>query len=491
MTEKKISLVSATALSIATMIGSGWLFSAQLSAKYAGNLAFLAWILAALFVMGVGLCLASVVEVFPVTGATSRSSALSHNNIFGMPFAFANWFGILVVVANEAQATGQYLFAAMKDSTFMRGDQVTALGKGGEVAIVLLYLIINFYGIKLLTRFNNTLTIIKIVVPLATIGLLLTTHFDKTNFSLVTNTMYSSHSVINALIGAGLIYSMNGYQTVASFAAEIKNSKRNVPLAIVLSITIVTILYIALQFSFMGAVPHQELVNGWSKLNFSSPLYQLAIILNLNVLAISLVADSIISPSGTGCAYLGSTSRMLFGMSKQGQFPAWFAQINPGDHFSRRSLIFNYIIATIVLLCGDTWAGLMVLVTGCNIIGYMAAPISMGAIKPKNRIFGVIVFFVITLLMTTLPRNDMLVIDAVMSIIMLVYLLTQLRVMSISRVLSFVLPFIIYLWCFYLFPNAYILGVLAIIFYILVTNKKYVTYCAKFRQAEVNWKGSD
>lgn len=486
MVEKKISLVSATALSIATMVGSGWLFSAQLSARYAGNLAFLAWILAALFVMGVGLCLASVVEVFPVTGATSRSSALSHNNIFGMPFAFANWFGILVVVANEAQATGQYLFAALKNSTLMRGDQVTVLGKGCEVAIILLYLLINFYGIKLLSRFNNVLTIIKIVVPLATILLLLTTHFDKTNFHLATNTVYNANSVIKALIGAGLIYSMNGYQTIASFAGEVKNSRRNVPLAIILSICIVTGLYLALQFAFMGAVPHQALMNGWSRLNFASPLYQLAIILNLNVLAISLVADSVVSPSGTGCAYLGSTSRMLFGMAKQGQFPSWFAKINPGEVFSRRALLFNYVVATVVLLCGDTWAGLMVLVTGCNVIGYMAAPISMGAIKPKNRIFGMIVFFTITLLMTTLPSRDMLVIDSVMSVIMLVYLLTQLNGVSIFKVLSFVLPFMIYLWCFYVFPNVYVLGVAAIIFYILVTNKNYVIYCAKFRQAEVN-----
>lgn len=486
MSEKKISLLSATALSIATMVGSGWLFSAQLSAQYAGNWSFVSWILAAVFVILVGLCLASVVEVFPVTGATTRSSALSHNNIFGMPFAFANWFGILVVVANEAQATGQYLFAAMKNQIFIIDNHLTVIGKFGELLIVLLYLVINLYGIKLLSKFNNALTIIKIIVPLATILLLLVTHFDKSNFRLATNTMYDAHSVIKALVGAGLIYSMNGFQTVASFAGEIKNPKKNVPLAMILAVVIVTLLYMALQFAFMASMPHSQLSVGWANINFSSPLYELAIMLNLNVLAISLAGDSIVSPSGTGCAYLGSTSRMLFGMAKQGQFPAWFAKVGPGESYSKRALVLNYIIATGILLCGDTWAGLMILVTGCNIIGYMAAPVSMGAIKPKNRIFGVVVFIMITLLATTLPHSAILTIDSVMSGVMILYVITQFRAVPFQITISFVLPFLLYLWCFYLIPNECALVVVAILFYVVVTNKNYVSYCVKYRVNEVN-----
>ena len=139
---KKISLFSATALSATAMIGSGWLFSAQLNAKFSGNYSFLAWFLAALIVMPVGLCLAQVVSVFPVRGATTRSSALSHNSIFGMPFAFANWFGIMVCVANEAQATTQYLSAAIKNSDLMGNQGLTFYGKLFALGILFLYLII-------------------------------------------------------------------------------------------------------------------------------------------------------------------------------------------------------------------------------------------------------------------------------------------------------------------------------------------------------------
>ena len=103
-TSKKMSLFNAILIGVTSMVGSDWLFSTQLTAKTAGNWAFLACILAAIMIMMVGLCLVKVVSVFPVKGATTRSSALSHNSVFAMPFAFANWFGIVVMISTEAQA---------------------------------------------------------------------------------------------------------------------------------------------------------------------------------------------------------------------------------------------------------------------------------------------------------------------------------------------------------------------------------------------------
>jgi amino acid transporter len=147
---KKVSLLSATAISATAMVGSGWLFSAQLNARLAGNYAFLAWFLAALLVMGVGLCLAQVVAIHPVRGATTRSSSLSHNAIFGMPFAFANWFGLMISVTTEAQATTEYLSAYLKSNTLMDSSGLTLYGKLFALGILFLYLIVNFYGIRLL-----------------------------------------------------------------------------------------------------------------------------------------------------------------------------------------------------------------------------------------------------------------------------------------------------------------------------------------------------
>ncbi|MDE4992338.1 APC family permease, partial [Francisella tularensis subsp. holarctica] len=95
---------SAILIGTTCMVGSCWVLSAQLTAKNAGNWAFLAWILAALIVVMMSLCLGKVVSLYPVRGATTRTSAISHKRIFAMPFAFANWCGIVVVISSDAKA---------------------------------------------------------------------------------------------------------------------------------------------------------------------------------------------------------------------------------------------------------------------------------------------------------------------------------------------------------------------------------------------------
>lgn len=469
------------------MIGSGWLFSAQLNAKLAGNYAFLAWVLAALLIISVGLCLSQVVSVYPVRGATTRSSALSHNAVFGMPFAFANWFGIMVTVATEAQATTEYLSACFKNSELMTDSGLTLLGKIFAFVILFLYLVINFYGVKLLAKVNNTITALKIFTPLFTIGILLIAHFDKSNFSLVSDTTYSVGSALAAIVGAGLIYSYNGFQITVAFASEIENPKRNVPLSIIVSVALVMVVYMALQLSFMGAVPHDFLNAGWSSLNFHSPLMNIALLLGLNFLVMLLMADSVFSPSGTGYTYLGASARMFYAMAAEGQMPRWtIAKLNPIYNLCRRSLFINWALVAIVLWNSASWASLMLIVTGYHVIGYMAAPVSMGAIKPKTRFLGCLVFIVLAFVMNTLPHHDLAMMNISIMALMFVYGIIQLtKKVHFGVLVGLISPFIIFLWLLYAFSeNPVLLGLLAAVFYLFITSTRFVEFCKRHRSGE-------
>ena len=485
LSHKKISLFSATALNIGCMVGSGWLFSAQLAAHYAGNWSFLAILLAGMMAILIGICFASVAVAYPIVGVVTRSSSISHNEIFGMPFATANWLGILVAVSTEAQATGQYLFGVFRTPLLMMDGIVTPYGKMIEVGILIIYLMINFYGIRALARINNMVMVLKLFTPILVGTILLVAHFDSRNFDLgsVNNGIYSYKSIIAALVSAGLVYSLNGFQAVIAFAGEIENPKKNVIKTVIISITLVTVLYMLLELAFMGAVPHAYVMShGWAHLNFASPLVDLTMLLGLHFLAILLTADSVISPSGTGYSYLGATARMLHAMAKEGQVPRWIARVAPGALFSKRAVLLNFVLATLFLINSSGWAILMVLVTGCNIIGYMAAPISMGALKPHTRIFGGVVFVLITLVMTTVPRHDIIIIASAMTLLMGSYLLLHFGRDALKKIVTLVLPFLIYLWSFYLVPNRGYAIVIALVFYILVTDRRYVVYCSKFRK---------
>ena len=480
---KKISLFSAITLGVTAMIGSGWLFSAQLNARLAGNYGFLGWVLAGLLVIGIGLCFSQVVAVYPVRGATSRSSILSHNAIFGMPFSFAGWFGLMVTVATEAQATTEYLSACIKNIGFMTDGGLSLYGKLFASGILFVYLAVNFYGVRVLAKINNTVTALKVFTPIFAITVLFIAHFDKSNFSLPSNVVYGVGSAFTAIVGAGLIYAYNGFQLAVAFASEIENPKRNVPLSIIISVGIVMFVYMALQLSFMGAVPHDLLGGGWGSLNFHSPLINLALLLGLNFLVLLLMADSVLSPSGTGYAYLGACSRMFYAMAAEGQVPKWcIAKLNPVYNLCRRSLIINWVMVTVVLWNSQSWASLMLIVTGYQVIGYMAAPISMGGIKPKTRIFGCLIFILLGLLMITVPAHDLMMMNISLLVLMFFYGGIQLgKKVPFVTLLGLIAPMMIYLWLIYAYQNIFYISAISILFYCLTTSDRYVQFCKKHR----------
>ncbi|MCC2645381.1 MAG: family permease [Burkholderiales bacterium] len=487
---KKISLLSTIAISATSMVGSGWLFSAQLNAKLAGNYAFLAWVTAAAIVLLVGFCLAQVVAKYPVRGATTRSSSLSHNNIFGMPFAFANWFGLIVTVATEAQATTQYLAAATKSAVLMNDNSLTFTGKLFALGILCIYLVINYYGIKLLARVNNIVTAFKIFTPIFTVIVFFIARFDTSNFTLASNATYGINSVFAAVVGGGLIYSFNGFQLPASFASEIINPKRNVAIAMLGSIIIVLILYMALQLSFMGAIPHNMIAaTGWANLNFHSPLLNLSMLLGLNFVSMLLIADSVVSPSGTGYSYLGGSARMFYAMAISGQMPKWtITKLHPVYNLCRRSMLINFALTAIILWKSESWSSLMLVVSGYNIMGYMAAPISMGAISSKTRIFGAFVFALIGLMMSTIPVNDLFLINGSIMVLLIIYGSINImnKQVTLRHLATLNLPIIAYLWSIYFNQNPIYSVTMAVIFYTFVTHPKYVAFCRSLKTPEID-----
>jgi amino acid transporter len=245
--------------------------------------------------------------------------------------------------------------------------------------------------------------------------------------------------------------------------------------------------YMALQLAFMGGVPHDLLNNGWSSLNFHSPLMNLALLLGLNFLVLLLTADSVVSPSGTGYAYLGGSARMFYAMAMEGQMPRWtITKLNPIYNLCRRSLLINWTLVALVLWNSKSWASLMLVVTGYHVIGYMAAPVSMGAIKPKTRFAGCLVFIILAFVMNTLPHHNLALMNVSIMILMFLYGIIQLtKKVNIGVLFVLISPFIIFLWLLYACSqNLVLLGVIAAVFYFFITSARFVEFCRRHKGEE-------
>lgn len=137
------------------------------------------------------------------------------------------------------------------------------------------------------------------------------------------------------------MFAFNGFQSPVNMAGEAKSPNKSIPVAVIGSIFIAGIVYIILQIVFIGAVSPSSIADGWNHLNFNSPFADLAIALGINWLTIVLYADAFVSPSGTGATYTATTSRMLYGMQKNGYLPKIFGTLHPLYNVPRPAMWLN------------------------------------------------------------------------------------------------------------------------------------------------------
>jgi amino acid transporter len=381
MKEHKIGLISACFIGISSIIGSGWLFAAYATAAVAGPAAIFAWIIGGGIILFLALCFSEIASLYPRRGLSAVVATLSHHKYFGFPFAIANWLGIVAVIALEADATVEYfinLFPHLKPFLF-HNESLTIMGNSFSLLLVILYCLVNYWGIKVMAKANNVLAIFKIIIPIVTAVVIITVAFHSGNFTAVNHSFvpYGYGSVFTAIITTGIIISFNGFQSIVSFASELKNPHRNIPISLVVSLVFCIALYLLLQIAYIGAMPKDEIVKGWRGIVMSAPMVQLAASLGLGFLSSIIYFGAFVAPLGTAVTFTGTATRMFTAMSKSEQMPKYFSEINPKVGLSRKSLVLNAVIAMMFLLFFKSWDDLAIVLSLFHVISYIPVPLAL------------------------------------------------------------------------------------------------------------------
>jgi len=373
---------------LGSIIGSGWLFGAWRAAGLAGPSAVWAWLLGAAIIITIALTYAELGAMFPESGGMVRYGHFSHGSLVGFIAAWANWISIVSTIPVEAEASAQYmaswpwewaqgLYARLPDGH----GELTAPGLAIAAALVIIYFLLNFWSVKLFARSNAAITTFKLVVPAATGLALIATGFHIQNFSVGADSGSSAESfaaVLTAVATAGIVFSFNGFQSPVNLAGEARNPGRSIPFAVLGSILIATVIYLILQLAYLGAMPPELLTRaGWHGLDFRSPFAQLAIIVNLNWLAVLLYADAFMSPSGTGITYTATTARMIYGMERNGTLPRVLGKLHAVYGVPRPAMWFNLTVSFLFLFFFRGWGTLAAAISVATIISYLTGPVSV------------------------------------------------------------------------------------------------------------------
>ncbi|MGK5638801.1 APC family permease [Streptomyces sp. URMC 126] len=376
--------VALTAVGLGSIIGSGWLFGAQRAAGIAGPAAILAWVIGAVVALTIALTYSELGAMFPKAGGMVRYGQYSHGSLAGYLAAWANWIAIVSVIPGEATASVQYM-SSWKWSwakELYDGKELTGSGVALASVLLIFYFFLNWFAITLFAKTNNAITVFKVVVPVLTAGALMWSHFDTHNIKVAGGfTPNGWSAVFTAVATSGIVWAYNGFQSPLNMAGEARNPGKSLPKAVIGSILIALVIYIALQVAFLMAVPAGDLGGGWDALTYKSPLADLAIAWGLNWLAIVLYADAFISPSGTGMIYAATTSRMIHGVQENGHLPAVFGKVDPKTGVPRPALLLNLVIAFLFLAVFRGWGSLAEIVSIATVISYITGPVAVMSLR--------------------------------------------------------------------------------------------------------------
>ena len=409
--KRHISNLSLLFASVGGIIGSGWLFAPFYTARAAGPASIVAWVIGAILICFIALCFAEISSTFPIAGGIVRFMHTSHGTPIAFIISWINWLSFVVVPAIEVQATLQYsayFFPHLVVQTH-HGHPLTLLGFAWATILMLSFVVLNVLGIRLVTRFNTAIVWWKIGVPIIAVATLIITKFHVTNF-------IGSHGfaplglkgIFKALTVGGIVFSFVGFRAAVELAGEAENPSSAILIAVVGSLAISMVIYIALQVAFIGSLNPSDLLQGWQHLHFAGdagPLAAIAGLLGIIWLVSLLYVDSIISPAGTGIISTASTSRILYSMAKSGFLPKLISRTNRYN-VPALAIGINFIAGMLFFLPFPGWQRMMEVLASLSILAYGMGPICLASFRrqipeqtrpfkiPAYKIFTLITFFI-------------------------------------------------------------------------------------------------
>jgi len=342
--KRELTARNLVALGIGAIIGTGiFVLTGTAAANYAGPAIILSFVLSGLGCVFAGLCYAEFASMIPIAGSAYTYSYATLGEFIAWIIGWDLILEYLFASSTVAVGWSGYFVSFLKDFGIIIPDKLCSApfdhiaGQGWfatgsivnfpAVALVLLITAVLVIGIKESSRINNIIVFIKVIVVLLFIGFGISyINVDNWTPFIPENTgKFGQFGFSGIFTGAGVIFfAYIGFDALSTAAQETKNPKRDMPIGILVSLAVCTVLYVAVAAVLTGIVNYKEL-------NVSAPI----------ALAIDRAGNALLwlRPLIKVGALAGLTSvvlvmlmgqpRIFFAMAKDGLLPKSFAKVHP------------------------------------------------------------------------------------------------------------------------------------------------------------------
>lgn len=344
---KDLGLVSAMTIGIGTMIGAGIFVLPGVAAERAGPVVVISFLIGGVIAVLNALSVSELGTAMPKAGGAYYYINRSLGPVFGSISGLGDWLGLAFASAFYTIGFGQYLgeLLELPSVLFLNSVQVGAILAG------ILFVGINYIGAK---ETGNIQTVI-VTILLAILTVFAIVGWFSFDWGTVTGgegfAGTAPMGTAEILPATGLVFvSYLGYAKIATVGEEMKNPGRNLPIAIVGSVVIVTIIYTILVTLMLGIVP-------WPELDLDAPVAQAAEVAFPAVIAAAaatvMTLGALLATASSANASILASARINFAMGRDRIISNWLNEIHPRFATPYRSiLVTGLMIVLFVVLLG-------------------------------------------------------------------------------------------------------------------------------------------
>jgi APA family basic amino acid/polyamine antiporter len=339
---RELGPLALVTLGIGAVIGAGiFVLSGEVASQHAGPALTLSMVFAGVACVFAGLCYAELASMIPVAGSAYTYAYATMGELIAWIIGWdlvleyslssstvaVGWSGYAVTLLSEMgiRVPPRLTGAPGTHVCLPDGTHVTALINLPAILICLALTGLLVLGIRESARVNTTIVIIKVAV--LTLFFAVGAHYINTAnlhpFIPPNTGTFGSFGWSGILRGAGIIFfAYIGFDAVSTASQEARNPGRDIPIGILVSLAICTIIYIAVGLVMTGLVPY-------SKLNVASPLALAVQTTGVKWLPPIVNIGAICGISSVILVNMLAQSRIFYSMSRDGLLPPLFSRLHP------------------------------------------------------------------------------------------------------------------------------------------------------------------
>jgi APA family basic amino acid/polyamine antiporter len=260
--EKKYGLITAIAMVVGIVIGSGVFFKAEKVLTVTGGdlkLGILAWVIGGIIMISCAYTFAVMATKYEKVNGIVDYAEAAMGEKYGY---YVGWFMAIIYYPT---LTSVLAWVSARYTCVLLGFSIT----GGECMTIACLYLIGSYALNALSpvlagKFQVSTTIIKLVplISMAIIGTIIGINSGMTviNFTTVVKKVSTANALFKAVVATAFAY--EGWIIATSINAELKDAKKNLPLALVGGTFIIMTVYILYYIGLAGAVTNEVMMKG-------------------------------------------------------------------------------------------------------------------------------------------------------------------------------------------------------------------------------------